>query len=200
MKKWAFIALLFLGLWPAAAFSQNNGVMPPDFDPNKPIHIQADRLEADNGSQVIRFEGNVVGVQDKSVLNCDILLIHYQPAAKKETSNEPGEPLGGLPEAGGQVRRLIALGRVQLVQEDRRATCDRAEFDNEAQTIALSGNPLVTQGSNALRGSTIVIHLPSRQIEILGASTGRVTVTINPGEAKKLQDKHQGSDQKEQER
>jgi lipopolysaccharide export system protein LptA len=177
-------------LLPAAAWAQQGGVTPPQFDATKPIHIQAERLEADNEAHVIRFEGNVVATQDDAVMNADILLIHYASGAKKPAAAAGAEP---NPMGGGEVERLIALGRVQIVQGDRRAVCDRAEYDQIAGEITLTGNPTVTQGQDVVRGSTIVVKTDTKQVEARGGGGGRVSVTITPKTIEKASEKKKGA-------
>ncbi len=169
----------------AAVAQQGSGVMAPQFDPTKPIHIQAGRLEADHGSQVVRFVGNVIVLQDDAALNCDILLLYYQAAEKPEppAGEQAADPLGQLPETSGEIERLIALGRVRLVQGERQATAGRAEYNHEQQTITLTDNPLVMQGPNSISGSTILIHVPNQRVEVAGSRSQRVSVTINPRSA-----------------
>lgn len=195
----AILLLILLGAIPAAA-QQETGVMAPQFDPTKPIHIQAGRLEADHGSQVVRFVGNVIVVQDDAALNCDILLLYYKAAEKpepiKDEATEEPDPLGQLPETSGEIERLIALGRVRLVQGDRQATAGQAEYNHERQTITLTDNPLVVQGPNSIKGSTILIHVPNQRVEVVGSRTERVSVTINPRSAEEAARQGKGQEKK----
>lgn len=183
MNRWmtgmVMAVLLFLA---APVWAQQGGILPPTFDPEKPIHIAADRLEADQNEELVRFVDNVVVVQDDTVLNCDLLIIHYQSRQKRES--ESGDELAGLAQTGGQIKRLLAIGRVQMAQGERRATCDRAEYDHRTGTIVLTGNPEVRQGRDVLRGAKIVIQVKNRRVRIVGQGSRRVTVTIDPHSAR----------------
>jgi lipopolysaccharide export system protein LptA len=180
------LALAFLAAGAAAAFAQQGTVAAPQFDPAKPIHIQSERLEVDNESETIRFEGNVVAVQDDAILNSDVLLIYYDKPKKSGARSEPGPgALGNLPQAGGDISRMVALGRVQFNQGDRHAACERADFDQQKGTITMTGNPLVTQGKDVMRGDTIVINVKNQGVEVRGGAAGRVSVTISPRTAEK---------------
>ncbi len=204
----ALVAALFLAGAPRPAQAQATptpqpgSLSAPQFDSTKPINIQSNRLEVDNETRVVRFEGNVVATQDDATLNSDILLIHYKagqqspgaapgspatapPARPTPTKSAPAKPAPGasaanqLPENGG-IERLIALGRVQIVQGDRKATCERAEFDQDKDTITLSGDSVVTQGENVMRGAVIVVHTDTNAVEARGTAGGRVGVTVTP--------------------
>jgi lipopolysaccharide export system protein LptA len=182
--------------------SGNPGITPPQFDPKKPIHIVADRMEVDHAQQLVRFIGNVVAVQDDVVMNCDLLIVNYRPAATPTPARPHGpsatpapartpQPLVGLPEGGSEVDRLVAIGRVQMVQGNRRANCDRAEFDRRRGTLELTGNPEVAQGQDVLRGSRILIFTQTNRVDVVGQAAQRVQVTINPRSAQQTIEQQQ---------
>lgn len=182
MKKALLLTLLMVIALACPALGQegNVNVVPPRFDPKQPIHITADRLEVQHNSRIIRFIGNVVAVQNDAVINCDLLLIHYR-SEQAETPAQPENPLTGIPETGGEIERLLAIGRVQMVQGNRRATCQQAEYNQQQETILLTGNPEIAQGQDVLRGAKIVIYVRTQRVHVLGQGSNRVRVTINPG-------------------
>jgi len=181
-RLFSVVLLLTVLAVAAPVAAQQGGIVPPRFDPGQPIHITAERMEADNNREVVRFMGNVVVVQNDAVLNCDMLVLEYEGGAV-DNAGESDEPLAALPERSGELTRLIAIGRVQMVQGQRRATCDRAEYDHRRGTILLTGNPEVAQGTDVLRGSRIQIRVKSQQVEVLGGGPSRVQVTIKPRSA-----------------
>ncbi len=191
MNRLILLAILLALAIPGVAFAQaqntsgNAGVVPPKFDPKKPIHIVADRLEADHQQGIVRFIGNVVTVQNDLVMNCDQLVINYavSPNAQPTQANNAGQPLVGLPATGGEIEKLVAIGRVQMVQGNRRATCDRAEYNRRRGVIELTGNPEVGQGQDVLRGSRILVFVDSQRVDVVGQASQRVQVTINPRSA-----------------
>ena len=160
------------------ALGQQSRITAPEFDPSQPFHIEAERLEADGGDRLVRFEGDVVVKQEDATLRCDILLIYFEKQAQsKARQDEDTQP----DDFGGEVEKLIAMGSVELTQGKRKASCQRAEYNHAKGTIALTGSPVVTQGRDRLAGSTILIYVPNQRVEILGGTSGRVSVTINPG-------------------
>jgi len=197
MKRWLFALALLTLLAATSAMAQQGGILPPSFDPDKPIHIAADRLEADQNEELVRFVDNVVVVQNDAVLNCDLLIIHYEASPKKEAAAD-GE-LAGLAQTGGQIKRLLAIGRVQMVQGERRATCDRAEYDHRTGTIVLTGNPEVGQGRDVLRGAKIVIQVKGQRVQIVGQGSRRVTATIDPRSARDAAQQASGDKKKREE-
>jgi len=147
----------------------------------------------------VRFLGNVIAVQNDVILNCDVLIIRYS-ANENAPAQPESPPLAGLPEAGQEVEKLVAVGRVQMIQGDRSATCDQAEYDQKKGTITLTGNPQVVQGQDAVRGGKILINVSNQQVNVLGQGNQQVSVTINPRtarEAAKQQEPtpNQGQDQ-----
>lgn len=181
MKRLVALSCLMLLVLATTATAQQGAVMPPRFDPSKPLHIEAERLEADHGDEVIRFEGKVVVTQDDAVLTCDVLLLYYRAERAAKPTGET--TLGELPATSGEIKRLIALGRVTLTQGAREASCERAEYDHREGTITLTGSPKIAQGSDFLQGDKILIHVREQRVKILGGKSGRVSVTINPGKA-----------------
>jgi len=198
-----FAALLAAAAAPAWAQPANeqspepNGLSAPQFDADKPIQVQADRLEVDNDAGVLRLEGNVVARQEDTTLNSDIVLIYYKNGEKpKDGGTAPARPQPAAPPAapsnqapgGGNVERLIAMGRVQITQGNRKATGERAEYDQTKNTITLTGDPVVTQGDNVLRGSVIVVNTTTKMVNVRSSRSERVDITIMPKSAQKTMD------------
>jgi lipopolysaccharide export system protein LptA len=128
------------------------------------IEIEAESLEVRDQDQMAVFSGAVVARQDETVLRADRLEVYYV--------GEPG--------AGAQdISRLEAVGSVLLSSGGQTASGDQATFDNTAQTITLSGNVVLTQGQNVIRGPMLVINLGTGQAAMQG---GRVQMLIEPSQ------------------
>ncbi|MCZ7585295.1 MAG: lipopolysaccharide transport periplasmic protein LptA [Deltaproteobacteria bacterium] len=147
------------------------------FDATRPISMAADRLEVDNKQQVARYVGNVVVVQDNVVLNADMVSIHYKGGA-----SAPGDGSGfsALTGGTGGIRTIVATGNVTIVQDDRKARCDQVVFDQEAETVTLTGQPRLVSGTDILEGQKIVVHIADERVEVVGAPGKRVVATVVP--------------------
>ena len=62
----------------------------------------------------------------------------------------------GMPN-GGTFRRAEARGDVTVVSKDQNATGDLGVYDVKTKTITLTGNVVVSQGKNVLRGERVVV-------------------------------------------
>lgn len=156
-----------------------------NYDPNKPIRIAADRLEADNTLHSVRFLGNVVAVQGEAVLNADMIVLRYKPekVAKKKESFDKGI-LESMPaRQGNAIDSLVATGRVTLIHKNRRAQCRQAVYHERSRTITLTGKPQLWQGADFLAGSKIVLNLDTEKVEVSGGRNTRVTAQIMPNSA-----------------
>jgi lipopolysaccharide export system protein LptA len=127
---------------------------------DKPIHIEAQRLEVRDKDKVATFSGDVQVVQGDTELRCKTLVVFYEP-----DKNAPGAPAAAAPPATGgaageqKIKRLEARGGVVVTQNDQIATGDNALFEMASNTVTLNGNVVVTQGQNVLRGERLVVDL-----------------------------------------
>lgn len=127
-----------------------------------PIEITADRLSADNAKNSVTFEGAVHAKQGDVTLDADRIFAEYSRAA-------------------GAIEKIVADGNVRVSQTGRSATAARAVFYNLEQRIVLSGNTVLTQGENLLKGETLTIYLKeNRSVVSGGEGGGRVTGVIYP--------------------
>ncbi|WP_181708636.1 LptA/OstA family protein [Chthonobacter rhizosphaerae] len=130
---------------------------------DQPIQFEAESLEVRERDRMAVFTGNVVVRQQDTVLKTASLTVYYEGEA-------PGE-------GAQQVRRLEANGKVLVTSGPQTASGDNAVFDTKAKTIVVSGNVVLTQGDNVIRGPRLVINIDSGQAKMEG---GRVQMLIEP--------------------
>lgn len=123
---------------------------------DKPIKIAANQLEVRDKDKMATFSGEVHVVQGDTDLRCRTLVVYYEedpskPAAMPKEQKGPG---GGQQ----QIRRMEAKGNVIVTQKDQTATGDTADYDIRTDTVTLTGNVVVTQGQNVLRGQKLVVN------------------------------------------
>lgn len=138
-------------------------------DPDAPIQIEANQLDIFDKKKIAVFKGAVIAKQGQTILRTSTLTIHYS---------------GGGAGTAQSITRLEANGGVSVSQKDQKATGDHAFVDMSKEQITLSGNVVLSQGANVLRGSKLFINMRS------GAARLASHKTSNSG--KKTQGRVQG--------
>ena len=158
-------------------FSQNR---------DQPVHIEAATLEVRDKQKEATFSGDVRVKQGDTGLRCKSLVVFYE---QNSENNDKGKTLqAATPGPGGEqrIKRLEARGGVVVTQKDQTATGELGIFDMKANTVTLTGNPVVmTQGQNVLRGEKLVVDLSTgvSRVESGKGGQGRVQGLFQPGSA-----------------
>jgi lipopolysaccharide export system protein LptA len=155
-------------------FSQNR---------DQPVHIEAATLEVRDKDKVATFSGDVRVKQGDTGLRSKSLLVFYE---QDSADAGKGKTLtAATPGPGGQqkIKRLEARGGVVVTQKEQTATGDLGIFDMKTNTVTLTGNVVMTQGQNVLRGERLVVDLTSgvSRVESGKSGTGRVQGLFLPG-------------------
>lgn len=142
------------------------------FSKQEPIYITSDRMEADRQKNVLVYIGQVVAIQADMTLRSDKLTTYFDPDLQ-------------------QIKQAIAEGKlVRMTQGDRVATGTKAVFDGVAQTVTMTGNPIVRQGNSEVTGDKITYFMvEDRVIVESGKGKPRVEATIFPEELQQQQKK-----------
>jgi len=136
-----------------------------------PIDITSDTVEADQKQNRVTFKGNVVAKQEDVTLYANTLVMIYDPDTR-------------------QMKEVIAIGNVKVVQLDRRATGQKATFDQDSNKVILDGDAVVREGTNVVRGERITFYVDEERSVVEPGKGGRVSTSITPppkeeGERKK---------------
>ena len=155
-------------------FSQNH---------DQPVHIEAATLEVRDKDKVATFSGNVHVTQGDTGMRCKSLVVYYE---QNEADADKTKSVAlANPGPGGQqrIKRLEARGGVVVTQKEQTATGDLGLFDMQTNTVTLTGNVVMTQGQNVLRGDRLVVDLTSgvSRIESGKGGQGRVQGLFLPG-------------------
>jgi lipopolysaccharide export system protein LptA len=125
-----------------------------------PIVVTADWMEADRQKNMIVYKGQVVAVQADMTMRGDKLTALFDPASK-------------------QMKEAITEGKsVQIIQGDKIATGTKAVFDSAAQTVTMTGNPVVRQGNSEVSGERIIFYMKEDRAIAEGGANQRVKATI----------------------
>jgi len=156
-------------------FSQNR---------DQPVHIEAATLEVRDKEKQATFSGNVRVTQGDTGLRCKSLVVFYDQGGENGTGSSMK---AATPGPGGQqkIKKLEARGGVVVTQKEQTATGDLGLFDMRTNTVTLSGNVVMTQGQNVLRGERLVVDLTSgvSRVESGKNGQGRVQGLFMPGSA-----------------
>jgi lipopolysaccharide export system protein LptA len=159
-------------------FSQNR---------DQPVHIEAATLEVRDKDKVATFSGNVRVQQGDTGLRCKSLLVFYEQDGEGAGKNDSKTLQAATPGPGGQqkIKRLEARGAVVVTQKEQTATGELGIFDMRTNTVTLTGNVVMTQGKNVLRGDRLVVDLTSgvSRVESGKNGTGRVQGLFLPSGA-----------------
>jgi lipopolysaccharide export system protein LptA len=141
-------------------------------DSSQPIEIVSDSLEVRQADQVAVFSGAVEAKQGKLVLTADQLDVHFDQNSGGDAGNETGA-----------IRKVIATGSVFLTTGDETAQGSRAEYDVTSGTIRMTGDVILNQGANAIKGEALNIDLNRGFGRMESSSGGRVKSVFTPGTA-----------------
>jgi lipopolysaccharide export system protein LptA len=136
-----------------------------------PIDITSDTVEADQKTNTVTFKGNVVAKQEDTTLYANTLTIFYDEKTKK-------------------LKEIVAVGNVKVVKLERRATSQKATFDQDKNKVVLDGDAVVREGANVIRGERITFYVDEERSVVEPVKGGRVSTSITPppkeeGEEKK---------------
>jgi lipopolysaccharide export system protein LptA len=157
-------------------FSQNR---------DQPVHIEAATLEVRDKDKMATFSGNVKVTQGDTGMRCKALLVFYEQGGEDGAQGKTLQ--AATPGPGGQqkIKRLEARGGVVVTQKEQTATGELGIFDMKTNTVTLTGNVIMTQGQNVLRGERLVVDLTSgvSRVESGKNGQGRVQGLFLPGSA-----------------
>jgi lipopolysaccharide export system protein LptA len=145
-------------------------------DKNQPLQVDSDRLDAYNSKRMVVFSGNVVAVQGGRTIRAERLTIYYKDDKKTSAGSLVSE--GGY----GSIEKIEAKGNVVITEGERVATGNAALFEQDAQKITMTGDAVLKEGKNIIKGSKVVVFLEEDRGIVESGENQRVTATIFPGE------------------
>jgi lipopolysaccharide export system protein LptA len=146
-------------------FSQNR---------DQPVHIDAATLEVRDKDKVATFSGHVHVRQGDTDMRCNSLVVFYDQDDKDPGAK--GKPMQqATPGPGGnqKIKKLEARGGVIVTQKEQTATGELGIFDMATNTVTLTGNVVMTQGKNVLRGDRLVVDLANGVSRVESGKNGR---------------------------
>jgi lipopolysaccharide export system protein LptA len=128
----------------------------------EPIHVSADRLDADMQKNIVTFTGQVTARQGDVAIHARSMTVHYTTGGK------------------GDVERAEFSGDVRIVQNERVAVADRGLFLNHDGKVVLSGHAEVHEAGSSVSGDEIVYYLNEARSVISSEPSSRVNAVFRP--------------------
>ncbi len=127
-------------------------------DSDQPIQIEADRLEVKDKKGIALFTGNVHVVQGSTILEASRMKVVYTKGGKGPNGN---------------LKYLEATGTIVVRSGDQTVSADKGEFDMKNQTVRLSGDVVITQGTNVISGCILDVDLDTSSAVLKPCKAGR---------------------------
>lgn len=157
----ALFILLFAPFVPGV-FSQDSE---PETTGQERIHITSERMISRQAEQLVEFSGKVRATQGDTVINADLLRIHFKDGESFPASEDGDEDA---------IEKLVAVGNVVIDHENRKAYSEEAVYTSSDGLLILSGEKVVVkEDGNSITGQRVVLNRHTGEIVVTG-ETGRV--------------------------
>ena len=182
---------------------------------NAPVDITSQRLLIDDGNKIATFYGDVVAKQTDQIMETAELQVSYEGQAEGGAKTPSSLAAG---DGSSKLRRLVSPRNVVLTRGaeratgsamdydaindravlsgpvvisgglDRGATADRAEIDNKTDIILLTGNVVVTQQKNVLKGRRLLADRKQGTLNLVspagaGQAKGQISARLYQNQA-----------------
>lgn len=153
------------------AFSFSPTVLALPEDREKPIQINAQRMEWNNQQQLATYTGKVEVVQGELQLKSEQLQIQR---------GEQGELTQAEASSPGQLAYMRDLADIN--EPEVEAWAETIHYHPAAEQVILTGNAHLTQGQDSFRGHRLIYNLTTRDIraEQAAGDAPRVEVILTP--------------------
>jgi lipopolysaccharide transport protein LptA/LPS export ABC transporter protein LptC len=167
-----------------------------------PVDIASNRLDINDATKIALFTGTVTAVQDGASLTTPELEVSYEGSAapqagsdasgskvKRMTARNPvtmkqanGDTVSSqTADFDAVTERAVLEGNVVMSQlPDKRATADKAEIDQSANTVLLTGTDVVvTQGQNVLKGRRLLFNRGTSKMQLTSPGVSNASGRIS---------------------
>ena len=162
----AAVGLALAGVLASGAWAQISS------SSNGPIDITADNGTLVNASCEATWSGSAEALQGTSRLRANVIRAFLK---KKPPGAGAPAAAGAVQTDCGATQRIEADGDVFYVTPDEVARGEHAVYDADTDQIVMTGNVIVVQGKNVVRGDKMTIQVQTREVRIDSAAKGRGT-------------------------
>jgi lipopolysaccharide export system protein LptA len=129
-----------------------------------PVDITADELEVNNAECTAVWRGSAEALQDTARLRANVLRIYYKKGAASS---------GAKTNSCVEVSRMEGEGAVYYVTPQQKIRGDLAVYDAASETIVFTGDVIVAQDKNVMRGGRMVYSVATGQGQIESTAKGK---------------------------
>ncbi|HKJ05448.1 MAG TPA: lipopolysaccharide transport periplasmic protein LptA [Geopsychrobacteraceae bacterium] len=126
-----------------------------------PVDISSESLEVDEQSGTAVFTGQVLVKRGDMTIYADTLTLHRAQNSE-------------------QIETIEASGGVRVVQLDRIATAQQANFYQQEEKLVLIGDAKIRQGQNLVAGEEITMFIKENRSLVKSGKDGRVRAVFFP--------------------
>lgn len=117
------------------------------------VSIDSESLEAIDERREAVFTGKVDATQDDVRLRADKLTVLFDAETADAGSSNP------VGNGWGDINTITAVGNVYYVTPKQVAKADKAVYDVAKDQVVMTGNVVVTQEQNVIRGEKLVLEI-----------------------------------------
>lgn len=156
-------------------FSQNR---------DKPIRIDATSLEVRDKDKAATFTGNVKVVQGDTTMYCKVLVVFYEQSGQSAGGDQSKAAMKTAtpgPAGSSSVKRLECRGSVRVEQKDQVVTGELGIFDTKTNLVTVTGNVVLTQNQNVLKGEKLVVDMTTGVSKVDSPGGRPISAILNTG-------------------
>jgi lipopolysaccharide export system protein LptA len=150
------------------------GTAPAQISPggNGPIDITSDNGDFSNATCVSTWSGSAEALQGNARLRADVIKAFLKPKAPSTKPPPPGATPAQQSNCG-DTDRIEADGNVFYQTPDQIARGDHAIYTADSDLIVMTGDVIVLQGKNIVRGDKLTIHVKDKVALMESNAKGR---------------------------
>ena len=153
-----------------------------------PINIRSGKLEFFYNEKRIVYRGGVIATRDNGTIKSDLLTVTYEEQAAKDGTgvspvsapNAPAAEKENAAKRRQRIKEAVAEGNVEITSETGNATCKKATFNEIKRTVVLSGDAVLRDGDNVVKGEVVTVYLDESRVMVEGTAEMRPEMQLNP--------------------
>lgn len=158
-----------------------------------PINIRSGKLEFFYNEKRIVYRGGVIVTRDNGTIKSDLLTVTYE----EQAVNNGAGALAATPASTAtsakdnatarrqRIKEAVAEGTVEITSANGNATCKKAVFNEIKRTVTLSGDAVLRDGENVVKGQIVTVFLDESRVIVEGNADVRPEMEIVPKQEEK---------------
>lgn len=161
VKKGLFPFFLLFLIYPFPVFSEPG----PE---TEGLSIQSEQMTYENQKQKAVFKGSVKIIKDDVTIHADIAEIVFSGPSTLPSGEGELPNLGTDFSTGGgrEISQIEISGNVEIIQGLRKSSSEKAVYEKEREIVVLTGNPVIREAGNEVRGKKVTLFLKENRSEV----------------------------------